>query len=55
PPPSRHFHGRTGILEKMHQFFTMVSGEQHIFLLYGLGGSGKTQTALKFIQESSAQ
>ncbi|KAJ6572821.1 P-loop containing nucleoside triphosphate hydrolase protein [Mycena vulgaris] len=55
PPPSRHFHGRTGILEKMRQFFNKVSGEQHIFLLHGLGGSGKTQTALKFIQESSAQ
>ncbi|KAJ6580477.1 hypothetical protein DFH09DRAFT_294754 [Mycena vulgaris] len=55
PSPSRQFHGRTGILEKMHQYFTEVSGEQHIFLLYGLGGSGKTQTALKFVQESSAQ
>ncbi|KAJ6580471.1 hypothetical protein DFH09DRAFT_1440868 [Mycena vulgaris] len=44
-----------GILAKMHQYFTTVSGEQHIFLLYGLGGSGKTHTALKFIQESSAQ
>ncbi|KAJ6580482.1 hypothetical protein DFH09DRAFT_294806 [Mycena vulgaris] len=55
PSPSRHFHGRTDVLKKMHQYFTKVSGAQQIFLLYGLGGSGKTQTALKFIQESSAQ
>ncbi|KAJ6547814.1 hypothetical protein DFH09DRAFT_1505800 [Mycena vulgaris] len=27
---------------------------QHIFLLYGLGGAGKTQIALKFIEESSS-
>ncbi|KAJ7818305.1 P-loop containing nucleoside triphosphate hydrolase protein, partial [Mycena olivaceomarginata] len=27
--------------------------EQHIFLLYGVGGAGKTQIALKFIQASS--
>ncbi|KAJ7640180.1 P-loop containing nucleoside triphosphate hydrolase protein, partial [Mycena rosella] len=30
-------------------------GKQHIFLLHGLGGSGKTQTALKFIRESSSR
>ncbi|KAJ7451942.1 P-loop containing nucleoside triphosphate hydrolase protein, partial [Mycena latifolia] len=29
-------------------------GQQHIFLLHGLGGAGKTQIALKFIQESSS-
>ncbi|KAJ7698311.1 P-loop containing nucleoside triphosphate hydrolase protein [Mycena rosella] len=39
----------------MHQFFEENSGKQHIFLLHGLGGSGKTQTALKFIQESSSR
>ncbi|KAJ7661202.1 P-loop containing nucleoside triphosphate hydrolase protein [Mycena rosella] len=54
PPPSRIFHGRQIILDKMHQFFEVDLGKQHIFLLHGLGGSGKTQTALKFIQESSS-
>ncbi|KAJ7640932.1 hypothetical protein B0H17DRAFT_994698, partial [Mycena rosella] len=34
----------------MHQFFDQDLGNQHIFLLHGLGGAGKTQTALKFIQ-----
>ncbi|KAJ6500274.1 P-loop containing nucleoside triphosphate hydrolase protein, partial [Mycena vulgaris] len=50
PPPSRIFHGRQNILDKIHQFFTQDLKNQHIFLLYGLGGAGKTQIALKFIE-----
>ncbi|KAJ7765954.1 hypothetical protein DFH07DRAFT_938853 [Mycena maculata] len=53
PPPSRIFHGRRIILDRMHGYFDQNLGKQHIFLLYGLGGAGKTQIALKFIQESS--
>ncbi|KAJ6457306.1 P-loop containing nucleoside triphosphate hydrolase protein [Mycena sanguinolenta] len=33
----------------MHQFFAQHTPKQKIFLLYGLGGAGKTQIALKFI------
>ncbi|KAJ6547811.1 hypothetical protein DFH09DRAFT_1281763 [Mycena vulgaris] len=55
PPASRIFHGRQNILDKMHQFFTQGSDKQHIFLLHGLGGAGKTQIALKFIEECSAR
>ncbi|KAJ7433393.1 hypothetical protein FB451DRAFT_1380355 [Mycena latifolia] len=55
PPPSRIFHGRQSILEKMHQYFTDSPGNQHIFLLHGLGGVGKTQIALKFIRKSASQ
>ncbi|KAJ6503127.1 hypothetical protein DFH09DRAFT_1102067 [Mycena vulgaris] len=54
-PPSRIFHGRQNILDRMQQFFTQDLGNQHIFLLYGLGGAGKTQIALKFIEELSAR
>ncbi|KAJ7166699.1 hypothetical protein C8R46DRAFT_1271620 [Mycena filopes] len=54
PPPSRIFYGREIILDKMHQFFAGDSGKQLIYALYGLGGAGKTQTARKFIQDSSA-
>ncbi|KAJ7729352.1 hypothetical protein B0H16DRAFT_1697238 [Mycena metata] len=53
PPPSRIFQGRQAILDKMHQFFNTDSANQHIHVLYGLGGAGKTQIALKFIEESS--
>ncbi|KAJ6547728.1 hypothetical protein DFH09DRAFT_1281729 [Mycena vulgaris] len=55
PPPSRIFHGRRNILDKMHQFFTQDLKNQHIFLLYGLGGAGKTQISLKFIEEPSSR
>jgi hypothetical protein len=53
PPPSRIFHGRQAILNKMHEFFNKDIGKQHIYLLYGLGGAGKTQIGLKFINDSS--
>ncbi|KAF7343055.1 FabD/lysophospholipase-like protein [Mycena venus] len=36
----------------MHHFFTSNTGIQLIYVLHGLGGAGKTQIALKFIQES---
>ncbi|KAK7039332.1 FabD/lysophospholipase-like protein [Favolaschia claudopus] len=38
----------------MHQFFGQNQGSRHIFVLYGLGGSGKSQLALKFVQEAQA-
>ncbi|KAJ7713106.1 P-loop containing nucleoside triphosphate hydrolase protein [Mycena metata] len=53
PPPSRIFQGRQAVLDKMHLFFNTDSGEQHMYVLYGLGGAGKTQIALKFIEQSS--
>ncbi|KAJ7104951.1 hypothetical protein C8R44DRAFT_886962 [Mycena epipterygia] len=53
PPPSRIFHGRETILAKMHRYYAEDTGKQRIFLLHGLGGAGKTQIALKFIEESS--
>ncbi|KAJ6471957.1 hypothetical protein C8R45DRAFT_1078136 [Mycena sanguinolenta] len=51
PPPSRIFHGRRTILDAMHQFFAKTTRKQKIYVLYGLGGAGKTQIALKFIEE----
>ncbi|KAJ7714856.1 P-loop containing nucleoside triphosphate hydrolase protein [Mycena metata] len=54
PPPSRIFCGRGDILEKMQNFFS-DPGSQHIYVLYGLGGAGKTQIALKFINKSSSR
>ncbi|KAJ7082310.1 hypothetical protein C8R44DRAFT_753794 [Mycena epipterygia] len=43
------------VLDQMHQYFTADLGKQHNFLLHGLGGSGKTQIALKFIEQSKSQ
>jgi hypothetical protein len=53
PRPSRIFHGRQVILDKMHEFFNQNIGKQHIYVLHGLGGAGKTQIGLKFINDSS--
>ncbi|KAJ7441916.1 P-loop containing nucleoside triphosphate hydrolase protein [Mycena galericulata] len=55
PPPSRIFQGRQAILDKMHGYFDQDTGDQHIFLLHGLGGAGKTQIALKFIKQALTQ
>ncbi|KAJ6484278.1 hypothetical protein DFH09DRAFT_1291829 [Mycena vulgaris] len=54
PPPSRIFHGRQNILDKMHKFFEQDLNKQHIYLLHGVGGAGKTQIGLKFVEEISA-
>ncbi|KAF8595697.1 FabD lysophospholipase-like protein, partial [Ceratobasidium sp. AG-I] len=51
PPPSRVFTGRQDILGQMDSYFSKpASLERRLFVLHGLGGAGKTQLALKFIQ-----
>ncbi|KAF7345902.1 FabD/lysophospholipase-like protein [Mycena venus] len=50
PPPSQIFQGRQDILEKMVECFSKDPGQRHIYVLHGLGGSGKTQIALKFLE-----
>ncbi|KAG8764149.1 hypothetical protein FRC12_008245, partial [Ceratobasidium sp. 428] len=52
PPASIVFTGRTAVLTQMKNYFMDDSGssERHIFVLHGLGGSGKTQIALKFVE-----
>ncbi len=52
PLPVASFTGRKEILDKMHRYFDSDSKLQHVFVLYGLGGSGKSQIAFKFLQES---
>ncbi|KAJ7811758.1 hypothetical protein B0H13DRAFT_2294587 [Mycena leptocephala] len=52
PPPSRIFQGRQTILDKMNQFFAQDIGKQYIYVLHGLGGAGKTQISLRFINLS---
>ncbi|KAJ7211807.1 hypothetical protein C8J57DRAFT_1200221 [Mycena rebaudengoi] len=38
----------------MHLYFAQDIGNRHVSLLYGLGGSGKTQIALKFWHETQS-
>ncbi|KAJ7860820.1 acyl transferase/acyl hydrolase/lysophospholipase [Mycena olivaceomarginata] len=50
PPPSEIFQGRQDILARMEDYFSKDIGKRHIYVLHGLGGSGKTQIALKFLE-----
>ncbi|KAF8322933.1 hypothetical protein F5887DRAFT_1147756 [Amanita rubescens] len=62
PPlaPLRHsstfFVGRDGYLGKMKDYYSSshVEGQRKSFLLYGLGGIGKTQICLKFLEQNSS-
>ncbi|KAJ7470004.1 P-loop containing nucleoside triphosphate hydrolase protein [Mycena galericulata] len=56
PLPVSSFTGRKDILQKMCHYFDSDRGSvQHIFVLHGLGGSGKSQLAFKFVHDSQAQ
>ncbi|KAG9120074.1 hypothetical protein FRC07_004591 [Ceratobasidium sp. 392] len=50
PPPSPAFTGRESILHQMCDSIFDGSLKRHVFVLYGLGGAGKTQLALKFVE-----
>ncbi|KAJ7440033.1 hypothetical protein FB451DRAFT_1445171 [Mycena latifolia] len=52
PSPSVNFTGREDILQKMSEYFNTSIGRWHMFLLHGLGGSGKSQIAFKFVEQS---
>ncbi|KAJ7357900.1 hypothetical protein DFH08DRAFT_437176 [Mycena albidolilacea] len=49
PPPSEIFQGRQDILARMDDYFSKDIGKRHVYVLHGLGGSGKTQISLKFL------
>nr|GAT54509.1 predicted protein [Mycena chlorophos] len=53
PPPSKFFQGRGDALDQLAQYFDRKNNEQIVVLLHGLGGAGKTQTALKFLAKYS--
>ena len=59
PNPSTRFTGRTEIIAKLkeHLCANPKDGVQKrkYFLLHGMGGIGKTQICLKFIEEMSEQ
>ncbi|KAH8822473.1 hypothetical protein DL96DRAFT_1819944 [Flagelloscypha sp. PMI_526] len=52
PPPTQYFTGRKDSLEQLEGHFNSSGGECHIAVLYGMGGSGKTQIGLEFIQQN---
>ncbi|KAH8833277.1 hypothetical protein DL96DRAFT_718752 [Flagelloscypha sp. PMI_526] len=52
PSPTPYFVGRESLLQRLDNYFFVETDPCHIAVLYGLGGSGKTQGSLKFIQQS---
>jgi hypothetical protein len=55
-PSSANFTGRRDYLAKLRAYFSVEPGEplrRKSFLLYGMGGIGKTQICLKFTEENS--
>ena len=59
PNPSNRFTGRTEVVAKLKRhFFTNTNDavkKRKSFLLYGMGGIGKTQICLKFLEDMSDQ
>ncbi|KIK01559.1 hypothetical protein K443DRAFT_678319, partial [Laccaria amethystina LaAM-08-1] len=57
PNSSIRFTGRTNVLAKLREHFMAESNDKlrrrKFFLLYGMGGIGKTQICLRFIEEMS--
>ncbi|TRM67411.1 hypothetical protein BD626DRAFT_544908 [Schizophyllum amplum] len=50
PPPTHAYTGRKDILDQMDAYFSPVTGKRRVFVLYGLGGAGKTQVGCKFVE-----
>ena len=59
PNPSNRFTGRMEVVAKLKShFFTNTNDavkKRKFFLLYGMGGIGKTQICLKFLEDMSDQ
>jgi Holliday junction resolvasome RuvABC ATP-dependent DNA helicase subunit len=56
PNPSNRFTGRTDVIAELkRQIFNTndLAQKRKSFLLHGMGGIGKTQICLKFIEEMS--
>jgi len=57
PNPSNRFTGRTEVIAKLERHFSNTDDsaqkKRKFFLLYGMGGIGKTQICLKFVEGMS--
>ena len=56
PTCTQYFTGRQDVLNAMEEYFinsppSVKMGHRKLFLLFGLGGAGKTQSALAFAQK----
>jgi Holliday junction resolvasome RuvABC ATP-dependent DNA helicase subunit len=56
PNPSSRFTGRTEVITKLKRQFSNANDlaqKRKCFVIHGMGGIGKTQICLKFIEEMS--
>ena len=53
PDSSPIFTGRRDVLDKLEKIFSHKVTSRLVCLLWGMGGIGKTQICLKFIEEMS--
>ena len=56
PNPSNRFTGRTEVIAKLKRHFLNTNDsaqKRKFFLLYGMGGIGKTQICLRFVEDMS--
>ncbi|KIK00259.1 hypothetical protein K443DRAFT_613058 [Laccaria amethystina LaAM-08-1] len=57
PNPSNRFTGRIEVIDKLKKHFSTntsdLAEKRKFFLLHGMGGIGKTQIFLKFVEEMS--
>ena len=56
PNPSTRFTGRTEVIATLMRHFSNAGDsarKRKFFLLYGMGGIGKTQICLKLVEEMS--
>ncbi|QRV95644.1 kinesin light chain [Ceratobasidium sp. AG-Ba] len=52
PPPTAVFTGRQNIIDQIIECVFKGDTQRCVFVLYGLGGAGKTQLALKAVEQS---
>ncbi|KAH8814547.1 hypothetical protein DL96DRAFT_1715740 [Flagelloscypha sp. PMI_526] len=52
PPPTPFFTGRRAELQIMEEYFKLDRNSCRVVVLYGIGGGGKTQIVLEFIQRN---
>ena len=59
PNPSNRFTGQKEVVAKLKRHFFSKTNDavkkRKFFLLYGMGGIGKTQICLKFLEDMSDQ
>ncbi|KAH8834481.1 hypothetical protein DL96DRAFT_1810741 [Flagelloscypha sp. PMI_526] len=55
PLPSEYFTGRYGSLKELEEYFNSRSDKCHVAVLYGMGGTGKTEMGLQFVHQNQSR